>query len=847
MQQSPIGWRETKALFFVPERALEPSIASPPLAIGRRRRCFSWRLQGWPSGSGRAAGALRCRAVLGPRTCTACSEPRDPSARPEGNVLEIPSLLVPRCAREARARYRKGAWRQARVGLLCIMCGSALAFFTAAFVCLQNCRRGAASFLRAAWVFSLVLGLGQSEDNRCTSSDAVSCARCLELGPECGWCVQEDFISGGSRSERCDIVSNLISKGCSVDSIEYPSVRVIIPSENEINTQVTPGEVSIQLRPGAEANFMLKIHPLKKYPVDLYYLVDVSASMHNNIEKLNSVGNDLSRKMAFFSRDFRLGFGSYVDKTVSPYISVHPERIHNQCSDYNLDCMPPHGYIHVLSLTENITEFEKAVHRQKISGNIDTPEGGFDAMLQAAVCESHIGWRKEAKRLLLVMTDQTSHLALDSKLAGIVVPNDGNCHLKNNVYVKSTTMEHPSLGQLSEKLIDNNINVIFAVQGKQFHWYKDLLPLLPGTIAGEIESKAANLNNLVVEAYKVLFNVTVTMKKCDVTGGKNYAKIKPIGFNETTKIHIHRRCSCQCEDHRGPKGKCEDETFLDSKCLQCDESKCHFDEDAFPSESCRLHKDQPVCSGRGVCICGKCVCHKIKLGKVYGKYCEKDDFSCPYHHGNLCAGHGECEAGRCQCFSGWEGDRCQCPSASSQHCVNSKGQVCSGRGTCVCGRCECTDPRSIGRFCEHCPTCHTACSENCSSRRNCMQCLHPHNLSQAILDQCKTSCALMDQHYGHQTSECLSSPSYLRIFFIIFIVTFLIGLLKVLIIRQAILQWNSNKIKSSSDYRVSASKKDKLLLQSVCTRTVTYRREKPEEIKLDISKLNAHENFRCNF
>lgn len=38
-----------------------------------------------------------------------------------------------------------------------------------------------------------------------------------------------------------------------------------------------------------------------------------------------------------------------------------------------------------------------------------------------------------------------------------------------------------------------------------FYWYifQDLLPLLPGTIAGEIESKAANLNNLVVEAYQV--------------------------------------------------------------------------------------------------------------------------------------------------------------------------------------------------------------------------------------------------------------------------------------------------------------------------------------------------------
>lgn len=128
------------------------------------------------------------------------------------------------------------------------------------------------------------------------------------------------------------------------------------------------------------------------------------------------------------------------------------------------------------------------------------------------------------------------------------------------------------------------------------------------------------------------------MEKCDVTGGKSYAIIKPIGFNETTKIHIHRNCSCQCDDSRGPKRKCVEETFLDAKCFQCDENKCHIDEDTFSSESCKSHKDQPVCSGRGVCICGKCLCHKIKFGKVYGKYCEKDDFSCPYHHGNLCAG-----------------------------------------------------------------------------------------------------------------------------------------------------------------------------------------------------------------
>ncbi|CAM5112013.1 unnamed protein product [Natator depressus] len=762
-----------------------------------------------------------------------------------------------------------------------------LAFLTAGIVSLQKCQRGPGPMLRAASVLAAVPGLCQRPENRCATSNALTCTVCLALGPECGWCSQEDFMAGATQKGRCDMIFNLIKKGCQSEFIENPTIRVTIPSDHNENTQVTPGEVSIQLRPGGKASFMLKVHPLEKYPVDLYYLVDVSASMHDNIEKLNSVGFDLSKKMANISVDFRLGFGSYVDKTASPYISIHPERIHNQCRDYNLDCMPPHGYIHVLSLTDKIAEFKNAVNKQKISGNIDTPEGGFDAMLQAAVCQSHIGWRKEAKRLLLVMTDQTSHLALDSKLAGIVIPNDGNCHLKDNVYIKATSMEHPSLGQLSEKLIDNNINVIFAVQGNQFHWYKDLLPLLPGTVARQIESQAANLNDLVVEAYQKLisevkiqvdnqiqdlhfnvtaicpdgsrktgmegcknvayneevhFNISVAMKGCGTTGGRKYVIIRPIGFNETTIINIYKNCACQCEDSARHKRICVDETFLDGESTHCEDTNCSSSEDTFPSERCKLHPDQPICSGQGDCIGGRCFCHKTKLGKVYGKYCEMDDFSCPYYHGTLCAGNGECEVGKCKCFHGWEGDRCQCSSLTAEHCINSKGQICSGRGACICGKCECTDPRSFGRFCEYCPTCNNACDED----RNCVQCHYSNNASQTTHDQCKTSCAYM-VHYIDPASECFSDSSYFRIFFIIFIVTFLIGLLNVLIIRQIILQWNSNKVKSSSDYRASATKKDKMFLPTVCTRTVTYRRDKPEEINIDISKLRLNETYKCEF
>ncbi|KYO26781.1 integrin beta-8 isoform A [Alligator mississippiensis] len=613
-------------------------------------------------------------------------------------------------------------------------------------------------------------------ENKCATSNAGTCTKCLAVDPECGWCTQEDFMGEATQSRRCDTVFNLIKKGCQSDFIENPMNSITTSSDHEANMQVTPGKVSIHLRPGGKTSFMLKIRPLEKYPVDLYYLVDVSASMHNNIEKLNSVGFDLSKKMANISLDFRLGFGSYVDKTVSPYISTHPGRIHNQCSDYNLDCMPPHGYIHVLSLTDNIADFKNAVNKQKISGNIDTPEGGFDAMLQAAVCQSHIGWRKEAKRLLLVMTDQTSHLALDSKLGGIVIPNDGNCHLKDNIYIKATSMEHPSLGQLSEKLIDNNINVIFAVQGHQFDWYKDLLPLLPGTVAKQIESQAANLNDLVIEAYRKL----ISEVKIQVDN-----QLKDLYFNITAICPDGSR-------NTGMEG-CKN---------------VRYDEEVLFNVSIAM-KGCTTTGGQN------------KLGKVYGKYCEMDNFSCPYHHGILCAGNGECEAGKCKCFNGWEGEHCQC-SSSAKHCINSKGQICSGRGHCVCGKCECTDPRSFGRLCEYCPNCNNACDENWS----CVHCHHSNNVSQIILDQCKTSCTYMMQ-YSDKTSECFSDPNYFRIFIIILIVTFLIGLLNVLIIRQIILQWNNNKIKSPADYRVSSTKKMPMTRKSLAVQAL-QRGRKPK-------------------
>lgn len=56
-------------------------------------------------------------------------------------------------------------------------------------------------------------------------------------------------------------------------------------------------------------------------------------------------------------------------------------------SDYETSCHPAHGFHHVLSMTGNMSEFTRVIMHQHIAGNMDTPEGGLDAMLQAAVCQ----------------------------------------------------------------------------------------------------------------------------------------------------------------------------------------------------------------------------------------------------------------------------------------------------------------------------------------------------------------------------------------------------------------------------------------------------------------------------
>lgn len=97
---------------------------------------------------------------------------------------------------------------------------------------------------------------------------------------------------------------------------------------------------------------------------------------------MSQIGVALIIVLGFFS--FK-GFGSFVEKTVMPYISTTPAKLLNPCTG-DKNCTSPFSYKNVLKLTSDGERFNTLVGQQHISGNLDSPEGGFDAIMQVAVC-----------------------------------------------------------------------------------------------------------------------------------------------------------------------------------------------------------------------------------------------------------------------------------------------------------------------------------------------------------------------------------------------------------------------------------------------------------------------------
>uniref|UniRef100_A0A3P9LA71 Integrin beta n=1 Tax=Oryzias latipes TaxID=8090 RepID=A0A3P9LA71_ORYLA len=650
-------------------------------------------------------------------------------------------------------------------------------------------------------------------EGSCSEGSVVTCDDCLQLSANCAWCTEENFTDWFSVSQRCDTLNSLLEKGCDRTHIYFPVSEAQILQDRPLEkkpgagnqTQISPQKMSLKLRPGSEVTFQVKIKHTEDYPVDIYYLMDLSASMFDDLGMIKNLGSTLSKEMAKLTSKFRMGFGSFVDKPVLPFIQITEKQLANPCSHTSMICQPTFGYKHVLPLTSRTDRFNEIIAKQQVSANLDLLEGGFDAIMQAAVCGDKIGWRNDSMRLLVFVSGADSHFGMDSRMAGIVIPNDGQCHLdENNDYYMSTVQEYPTLGQLIDKVVENNILLIFAVTEEQINNYKNYADLIPGATVGVLAKDSGNVLELIVSAYKelrseielealgdteelhisftaicpngtafpdvkycsnikpgetVVFNVSVELPGC--LSGLRHFSLKAVGLQDSLEVELESLCSCDCQQPpTANSSQCTEGQGV-SQCGVCVcqpgflGAQCECNEETALLSDCHATNDSEKCNGQGDCYCGQCVCHKSSFGRIYGAYCECDNYSCVRFRGELCGGHGVCDCGECHCESGWTGDYCNC-STETEECKSEDGDLCSGRGKCSCGKCVCTVPGASGDKCEKCPT----CEEACASARTCVECHLQDNEEPASCEQeCRRAKILVNltsdkDYYKSPSMQC---------------------------------------------------------------------------------------------
>uniref|UniRef100_A0A8C7FS73 Integrin beta n=1 Tax=Oncorhynchus kisutch TaxID=8019 RepID=A0A8C7FS73_ONCKI len=519
-------------------------------------------------------------------------------------------------------------------------------------------------------------------------------------------------------------------------------------------SQVAPQDMSMTLLPGEEREIEMEVFEPAKGPLDLYILMDFSNSMKDDLDNLKRMGAELADLVGKLSDDYTIGFGKFVDKVVEPQTDMRPIKLAQPWPNSD----PPFSFRNVITLTPDLQSFTQKLQKERISGNLDAPEGGFDAILQATVCGEKIGWRDHATHLLVFSTESAFHYESDGAnvLAGIMPRNDEQCHLDpDGKYTEDTRQDYPSVPTLVRLLGKHNIIPIFAVTNHSFTYYEKLHEYFPIAELGLLQEDSANILNILEKAFEVRmglfkgkFKVRVKASEmvgeqhvCSLEQGdkKGKMRVKPTTFSTALNINAEVLCkTCDCEKNPFRNAvRCTGHGDLVCGKCKCNDGwlgpfcNCSASASTDPGTSCRGPGVEEPCSGRGDCLCGACVCYNTD--QYEGSLCQFDKSQCQRYGGFLCNDRGRCFMGQCACAEGWEGPACECPM-SNQTCLDTKGGVCNGRGVCKCGRCECQDSGLAMT-----PTCEANFQAQlgmCEDKRSCVQCQAWKTGEKKDSDQC---------------------------------------------------------------------------------------------------------------
>jgi len=585
----------------------------------------------------------------------------------------------------------------------------------------------------------------------CQDPSIETCRDCILRGPDCAWCADNITASDmGTHRMKCGRLDDLKLQGCKqIEADAKSSLKV-----TESGKKIRPKKSTVELRHGESYSFQIEFHSEEYYPIDMYYVMDLSQSMQDDLFKLKDLASKLSEKMVEITGkdNFRIGHGSFVDKPVMPFISTTEEDLKNPCSK-DKPCEPAYNFHNNLNLTLDTSKFFEIVDKMDHSSNLDQAEAGLDGILQAAVCKDLIGWGDDRHKLIVYSSDAPFHVAGDGKLGGILEPNDMKCHTDGSVLPneipreKAIQFDYPSIGQIVDVISKNEIIMIFAVTKGVKKTYSLLADLLPLAAVGELEDDSNNVINIIEEKYNqlaqkvrlqhsgipenvqvaakvkchadrevwidgfeceqinrnqaVTYNVTLTWNSDGICPDISAAKADFLiyGMDAKSEVEIKFICDCDCPVYPAPSFIVDPKFTLDKISV-------------------------PFSCNSGNYSCGQCVCPDGQTGNMCE--CDVETDTANVWEGCMdpnsadkkpCSGFGSCVCGKCQCqkYLGRDitGNFCEC---DSDECHKFNNLPCGGpeHGTCQCdGTCKCADGWS---------------GDNCSCSTDKRVCKNPQDL-----------------------------------------------------------------------------------------------------------------------
>ena len=75
--------------------------------------------------------------------------------------------------------------------------------------------------------------------------------------------------------------------------------------------------------------------------------------------------------------------------------------------------------------------------------------------------------------------------------------------MHNNIYTESSNQDYPSVSQITAKLKQKSVSIIFAVTKDQFSIYEKLSNIVESSTTGELANDSSNIVNLIEDNYNV--------------------------------------------------------------------------------------------------------------------------------------------------------------------------------------------------------------------------------------------------------------------------------------------------------------------------------------------------------